>query len=76
MPRRWDVYVSYQDPISKVAVTVRCYGEGTAAAIAAEKRRMGFDKVKIFGRPVARRKEQKSVSYSRILGHEWSGGVY
>ena len=72
MSRRWDEYVSYEDPVSKVRVIVRCYGPGTAAAVAAEKRKLGFDNVQIIGRPATRKKEQRSVTYGRIHGHQWS----
>ena len=71
MARRWDVYVSWDDPTSRVRVTTRCYGEGTAAALAEEKRRLGFDNVQIFGRPAARRKERVSVSHSSLQFHQW-----
>lgn len=66
MSRRWDEYVTYEDPVSKVQVTVRCYGPGTAAAIADQKRKLGFDRVQIWGRSSTRRKERISVSHSRI----------
>lgn len=72
MARRWDEYVQYDDPVSRVRVTIRCYGPGTAAAIAAQKRQMGFDNVKIFGRPATRRKDPNSVSHGCILSHQWS----
>jgi hypothetical protein len=74
--RRWDEYVEYEDPLCKVLVRVRCYGPGTAAAIAEQKRAMGFDKVRIIGRPATRRKERISVSHSRIQLHEWSRRGY
>lgn len=76
MSRRWDEYVEYEDPLCKVMVRTRCYGPGTANAIADQKRRMGFDKVRIIGRPASRRKVRISVTYSSILRHVWSGGVY
>lgn len=76
MARRWDEYVEYEDPLCKVLVRVRCYGPGTAAAIADDKRRMGFDKVRIIGRPATRRKDRISVSHSSILRHQWSRGVH
>lgn len=76
MSRRWDEYVQYEDPVSRVMVTVRCYGPGTAAALADQKRKMGFDKVRIFGRPASRRKERLSVSHSSIQCHEWSSSFH
>lgn len=76
MARRWDEYVQYEDPVSKVQVTIRCWGPGTAAAIAADKRKLGFDNVKIFGRPASRKKERISVSHGSILCHEWSRSVH
>lgn len=72
MSRRWDEYVEYEDPLCKVMVRVRCYGPGTANAIADQKRRMGFSKVRIIGRPASRRKERISVSHSGIQFHQWS----
>lgn len=76
MSRRWDEYVQYEDPIAKVMVVVRCYGPGTAAAIAQQKIDMGFHNVKIIGRPASRKKERISVSHSSIQLHQWSRRGY
>lgn len=74
MARRWDEYVEYEH--GGVVVRVRCYGPGTANAIADQKRKMGFDNVRILGRPAPRRKDQQSVSYRGIQLHVWSRSGY
>jgi len=76
MSRRWDEYVEYECPVSRVMVRVRCYGPGTANEIAEQKRNLGFHKVRIIGRPAQRKKESRSVSYSSIQFHQRSRSGY
>lgn len=71
MARRWDEYVVFRDRASGVVGSIRCYGEGTATAIAKMKRDQGFDNVRIIGRPASRRKEPHSVSHGRLPVSLW-----
>lgn len=64
--RRWDEYVISVNPNTGLPESIRCYGPGTAEAIAQSKRNQGYDKVQIEGVRADRKKESQSVHHGRL----------